>query len=143
MNLLFKLTILIHVRLSLYLDNNKNYEIGGSSLNHNPILNPTNNFSYNKYLMNNIQNSNYNPLIEMPIPHNYHNNQQNFNSNLQVHRQQSNLPMYNPINNTLNYDNQNFNNMNFNYSNNLSNNSSSQTPSGGERLRMVANNIIG
>jgi hypothetical protein len=140
MNLFFFRTIPIHV-FFFNLDNNKNYEIGGSSLNHNPILNPTNNFSYNKYLMNNF----HNPpnSSEIASPNNYQNNNQNFNSNLQGYRQQSNLPTYNPINNTLNYDNLNYNNPNnFNYANIVSNNPQSQTPSGGERLRMAANNIL-
>jgi len=29
---------------------NKNYEFGGSALGHNPILNPTNDYAYNKYM---------------------------------------------------------------------------------------------
>jgi len=32
---------------------NKNYEFGSSNLGHNPILNPTNNYGYNKYITSN------------------------------------------------------------------------------------------
>jgi len=34
---------------------NKNYEFGSSALDHNPILNPTNNYGYNRYITNSNQ----------------------------------------------------------------------------------------
>jgi len=39
---------------------NKNYEFGSSNLGHNPILNPTNNYGYNRYLTGNGGNPNQN-----------------------------------------------------------------------------------
>jgi len=38
---------------------NKNYEFGSSALGHNPILNPTNNYGYNKYITNGAQSNKF------------------------------------------------------------------------------------
>lgn len=35
------------------IDCRKAYEIGGTSLDHNPIVNPVNNYKYNRYLYEN------------------------------------------------------------------------------------------
>lgn len=100
------------------LDNNKNYEIGGSLLSHNPILNPVNNFNYNKYISNNIP--------TQPQMNNY-NYSENYNSNMNN---------YYP-----NYENTFNNNNNMNNLNNLNNNTNI-TPSTGERLRLAANSMM-
>jgi hypothetical protein len=42
--------LIIHVNSLFNLDKQYNYNFGTSELSHNPILNPTNNINYNKYI---------------------------------------------------------------------------------------------
>ena len=65
---------------------NKNYNFGNSSLSHNPIINPENNYNYNKYIdyqsykLNPKKSRNYNNLFKLKSMDNLcHNNKYNEN----------------------------------------------------------------
>ena len=96
----------------------RKYESGSSSLEHNPIVNPENNYNYNKYInykdfalsLNN--NKNDNKLNNLNSFDNYLNNNQNINNI------QNNNLNNNNLNNNLKVDN----NANYRYNNIMNNN---------------------
>jgi hypothetical protein len=129
---------IIHVKYFINIsDNFKSYEIGLSNLSHNPILNPTNNYNYNKYisLSNNIppsfvNNSNKQNMQMSNMNSNYEANNNYYNDN-NMNMDNSNNVNYNPYNN---YGMTNNNNVNQPMIN-------STTPSG-ERLRFAGNSLM-